>query len=182
MANRGHFGPGHPGWHPFAKGENRHTRARAGRDVGEVVSVAWLALTADPAVKAALDQVDRTVRDPVERARRRLQELAPLLVQTVLAIATADPVKMAPWVGPLRVRLDAALQALTRAGLKDTVAVEHDFSDRFKTALSAFYGPPAGALDPAPAALPPDPGEPARRRRTPAARDRNQAQPGASPS
>lgn len=148
----------------FQKGESGRWRARRDADAAELVSIAWTALAGDPAVKEMLERLELTVTDPMERARRTLQELSPRLVQTVLAIATADPVQIAPWVGAFRVRLDAALQALNRAGLKDTVAVEHDFSDRFKDALAAFYGPP-GALEPAPTALPPDPQEPSRRRR-----------------
>lgn len=177
VANRGQFGAGNN--YRFEKGENRHTRAHARTaEAGELLDVAWRALGAEAEIRAVLDQVEAAVRDPVERARRTLQELAPRFVQVLAAVATVDARELAPWVAPVRVRLDAALQALNRAGLKETVAVELGFSDRFKDALSAFYGPPAGALDPAPAALPPDPGEPARRRRPPAARDRNQAQPG----
>lgn len=181
VGNRGQFVSGNE--YRFGKGENQRTRAHARTaEAGELLDGAWRALGDEAAIRAVLDQVEAAVRDPVERARRTLQELAPRFVQVLAAVATVDARQLAPWVAPVRVRLDAALQALNRAGLKDTVAVEHDFSDRFKDALSAFYGPPAVALDPAPAALPPDPGEPARRRRTPAARDRNQAQPGESPS
>jgi len=171
------LGPGHPGWRPFQPGESGRERARAKQaQAVEILTESWRVLAQDATIAAVIERVDQTTSDPVERARRTLQELAPHCVRIVLAIAHCDAHKMLAYVGPLRVRLDAALQALNRAGLKDTVAVEHGFSERFEDVMRAWFPPGNGnaALEAGPAALPPDPGEPARRRRPPAAPDRNQ--------
>src|SRR5262249_6677717 len=115
-------------------------------------------LAADPAVARVLERLERTIRDPVELARQMLKELAPKCARTVLAVAHGDVAEMAPYITPVRVRLEASLQALNRAGLKEGITIEHEPSDKLK-ALARNW-PELFAPKP----LPSDPGEPSRRR------------------
>ena len=123
-----------------------------------------------------IDQEMRQAGEPVARARRGADVASATAMRTLLALTQgASAADLETDKSGARLMIEGSRAVLSIVGLRAGDVLEHDFSDRFKDALSAFYGPPTAALEPAPAALPPDPDEPARRRRTPAAGDRDPA-------
>jgi hypothetical protein len=164
VARKGQFGPGHPGWKPFQPGESGRERAKARVEV----AVDILRQGRDePEVSAIVARVRASVADPIDRARKTAQELAPLCVETIAGAVAADSARLIAFVGPVRVRVDAALQLLKVAGISAALDMRDDVSERFRSVIAAWFGPDGAPTPPAPSPLPlpPDPAEPSRRRR-----------------
>lgn len=120
----------------------------------------------DPEVRGAIDRVTTAVADPIDRARKIAQELAPYCVRVIAGAVASDTASLLSLVGPVRVRVDAALQILKVAGVSSLADLRDEPSERFRGFLVAWFGDRDAPAPPdPPRALPPDPGEPARRRR-----------------
>jgi hypothetical protein len=158
MPRKGQFQPGNA--YRFQPGESGNARARARFEV----AVDILRQGRDePEVRGILDQVARTVADPVDRVRRSAQELAPYCLEQLAGAMAADSHKLLAYVGPVRVRLDAALHILKLGGLGRDLALDSGPSDRFRAVIDAWFADHTAPPPPTP--LPPDPAEPSRRRR-----------------
>jgi hypothetical protein len=164
VARKGQFGPGHPGWKPFKPGESGHERAAARVEIA--VDILRQGRDA-PEVRAVVERVSAAIADPIDRARKIAQELAPWCVENIAGAVAADSRRLIAFVGPVRVRVDAALQILKVAGISAALDMRDDVSERFRNVVAAWFepGPPSSPPPSSPTPLPPDPGEPSRRRR-----------------
>lgn len=117
---------------------------------------AWKAALArlqaiDPSA-AGLEDDLRLETDPVARARLLAERMAPLDLQTGIAITHGLPLAIAEaYRASLRHITDVGQRRLSIAGLKVGEVQELDFSDRFKEFLTRWNEPaePSPALPPA---------------------------------
>lgn len=120
------------------------THAQTGtRHRGWDYAAAWRRAQARIAAASGLDVVAESAADvePVQRARRAADIAAPANMRLILALthgtSLADLAKERHGV---RIMADLAFRQLAVVGLKSGESVEHDVSDRLKSALGLWFG------------------------------------------
>jgi hypothetical protein len=130
------FAPGNS--YAYKRGENGAERMKARVEI----AVDILRQGRDePEVRDIVERVSAAIADPLDRARKIAQELSPWCVETIAGAVAADSRRLIAFVGPVRVRVDAALQLLKVAGISAALDMRDDVSERFRNVIAAWFGP-----------------------------------------
>lgn len=118
----------------------------SGRRYGLDLAAAWT--KAKRRIKEAsgrdLDAEVRSVRDPVQRARKMAETSAPADMRASLALSLgATPAELELDKSGARLILEAAHKRLGIVGLRAGESIEHDVSDRMRDFMERFYATPS---------------------------------------